>query len=141
MKRIIFLVFIFSKFGILQAKDDLVIPYRQSDRERMVKLELQFDEFKKSTDDNFALIREDLRFQIQYIDKQNDHLQTLIYFVIGIIVSLAGGILAYFANQPKSETSELKKKDFVSLQNTVKKLEQKLDDLAAQQSKQSKMAK
>ena len=97
-------IFILSLFVSLtclaQERENTAIPFTLADRDRIMRTEQKLDAFQKNIDERFVSLRNEIttKFDAQQVQfkaqqKQLDNIYTLMFFVLGAIMSLIGFVI------------------------------------------------
>ncbi len=99
IKRILFIILfiLFIHTGFLYAEN---VSFTQEDRERLIRLEVTLQEFKKTNDVRFEQIdkrfvelREDMNKRFELVDKRFEQMMSFLWIITGIFTTLTGVVL------------------------------------------------
>ncbi len=101
IKRILFIIIfiLFIHTAFLYAED---VSFTQEDRERLIRLEVTLQEFKKTNDIRFEQIdkrflelREDMNKRFEQVDKRFEQMMSFLWIITGIFTTLTLGVIGF----------------------------------------------
>ncbi len=102
--KVIIISLFLSLSCIAQSNDNTVVPFTLSDRDRIMRTEQKieafqknvderFSSFEKSVDERFGSLENSMNIRFESQQKQLDNIYTLMFFVLGAIMSLIGFVI------------------------------------------------
>lgn len=91
--KALIIIMVMSFTCIAQNNENTPVPFTLADRDRIMRTEQRLDAFQKSIDKRFVSLRNEINTKFEAQQKQLDNMYTLLFFILGGIMSLIGFIV------------------------------------------------
>ena len=91
--KILIISLFFSLSGFAQTNENTAVPFTLADRDRIMRTEQKLEAFQNSVDERFSSSEKNINIRFESQQKQLDNIYTLMFFVLGAIMSLIGFVI------------------------------------------------